>query len=248
MKFFRALSRLLFFAFSTMVRIGQIIWPNLIHGENMHRTLQIRRKWARHLLPAIGVQLEISGIPPDFPCILMGNHRSYLDPFILIHDVDGFPVSKAEVSKWPIIGYGAKVTGVLFLERESTKSRQFTLKRIAQKVSEGFSVFLYPEGTTGDKDHTLAFRPGGFKLAASNGIPIVPVAIEYGSKDDYWVGDDGFLSHFFRRFSEKNVYVSVRYGEAIQSSDAVEMISACKSWIDEQLPILQESLKRRVEN
>lgn len=248
MKFFRASSRLLYFALSTMVRIGQIIWPNLIHGENMRRTLQIRRKWARHLLPAIGVQLEVSGTPPDFPCIIMGNHRSYLDPFILIHDVDGFPVSKAEVSKWPIIGYGARVTGVLFLERESSKSRQFTLKRIAQKVSEGFSVFLYPEGTTGDKDHTLDFRAGGFKLAASNNIPIVPVAIEYGSKDDYWVGNDGFVSHFFRRFSEKKVYVSVHYGEAIQGSDANVLISSCKSWIDEQLPLMQESLKRRVKN
>lgn len=248
MKFFRALSRLLHLLLSMMVGIGQIVWSNLMFGEDIHRTLQIRRKWAHQLIPALGIQLEVSGKPPDFPSIFMSNHRSYLDPFILVHDVDGLGVSKAEVSKWPIIGYGTKVTGVIFLERESSNSRQVTLTRIAQKVAEGFSVFLYPEGTTGVEDHTLDFRPGGFKLAASNNIPIVPVAIEYGSKDDYWVGDDGFLSHFFRRFSEKNVFVSVRYGAVLQSSDAVEMISATKSWIDEQLPLMQESLKRRVEN
>jgi 1-acyl-sn-glycerol-3-phosphate acyltransferase len=248
MKFFRALSRFFYLILSIMVGIGKIIWSNLMYGKDMHRTLRIRRKWAHHLLPALGIQLEVSGTPTNFPCIFMSNHRSYLDPFILVHDVDGLGVSKAEVSKWPIIGYGTKVTGVLFLERESSNSRQVTLTRIAQKVEEGFSVFLFPEGTTGVEDHTLDFRPGGFKLAASNNIPIVPVAIEYSSKDDYWVGDDEFVTHFFRRFSEKNIFVSVRYGEAIQSSDAVEMIAVCKSWIDAQLPQMQESLKRRVDN
>ena len=247
MKFLRAFFRLLYFTLIAMVRIVQIVGLNVLFGENMPRTLRIRRSWARHWLPALGVQSSVEGNPPDFPCILMGNHRSYLDPFVLVCDVYGLVVAKSELSSWPIFGYGAKITGVLFLKRENPQSRKFTLNRIAQKVAEGFPVFLYPEGTTGALDQTLDFRIGGFILAASNNIPIVPVAIEYGSKDDYWVGDDTFVAHFFRRFSEKKMRVAVRFGFPILGSDATLLSAQCKSWLDAQLPEMQESLKRSAE-
>jgi 1-acyl-sn-glycerol-3-phosphate acyltransferase len=47
------------------------------------------------------------------------------------------PGIKAEVANWPIVGYGAKVTGVLFLKRESAESRKRTLNGIAEKLQEG---------------------------------------------------------------------------------------------------------------
>lgn len=208
---------------------------NLLRGENLNRSMQIRKKWARHLLYAIGVRMEVRGEPPKSPCLIMGNHRSYLDPVVLIHDVVACPVSKAEVSKWPIIGYGAKVTGILFLKRESVNSRKKTLEGIGDQVKNGTSVILFPEGTTHADPQCRSLKPGGFKLAAAENFPVVPVAIEYGNEADYWIGNDTFLPHFLRRFSEKTMKVYVRYGTPMQHDDAEFLRTQTQNWIDKEL-------------
>lgn len=235
MKKLRALWRLLYFAFYTSLRIGQIILNSLIWGKDIRRSMRIRRSWARHLLPAIGIRLSTSGTPPDFPCILMCNHRSYLDPALLVQDVLAYPVSKAEVAHWPIIGYGASVSGVLFLKRESTTSRKITLDGIAERLHAGFAVILFPEGTTHSEPKTTTFRLGGFKLCATEGFPIVPVAIDYANPADHWIGNDTFLPHFMRRFAEREMRVQVCYGEAIWGDDAQAMLEDAQTWIDSEI-------------
>jgi 1-acyl-sn-glycerol-3-phosphate acyltransferase len=171
----------------------------------------------------------------------MGNHRSYLDPALLVRDTNAYGVSKAEVAKWPIIGFGAKVSGVLFLKRESAESRKKTLAGIAEKLHEGYPVMLFPEGTTQSAPTTASFKPGGFKLAAAEGYPIVPVALDFSSTADHWVGKDLFIPHFLRRFSEPEILVQIRYGEAIWSNDPQELLENTQSWIDAELLDIQKS-------
>ena len=235
MKKLRALWRLVLFALYTVCRIMQIVFVSLLPGDSIWKALHIRRAWARWLLPRIGVAARVEGVPPDFPCIIMSNHRSYLDPIVLIMDVLGYPVSKAEVAHWPIIGYGARVSGVLFLKRENMSSRKKTLNGIGEKVREGFPVILFPEGTTHDKPACIDLKRGGFQLAADQGFPIVPAMIEYGETADYWIGNDTFLPHFFRRFGEKRVRVFVRYGPPLLGTDAKELMTQTRAWIDAQL-------------
>ena len=242
MKSVRAIFRLVFFALAVGWLIIRVLWYNLWHGENLRRSLQIRQHWTRAFLPAIGIRIQTSGTPPDFPCILMSNHRSYLDPAILTVDVPGMPVSKAEVSRWPLIGYGARISGVFYLQRENLGSRKTTLNGIEAKVREGFSIILFPEGTTHAEPTTSPLRKGAFYLAAANGIPIVPVALEYGSADDYWFGNDSFLPHFIRRFGEKNMRVAVRYGPAIRNENPDELLAQTQTWIDAQIPDLRREL------
>lgn len=231
----RAAARLVYFAVYTLVRIAQILIGSLFVRDKIQFALRVRRSWARHLLPAIGVRLRVEGAPPDFPCLVLGNHRSYLDPIIIICDVLGWPVSKAEVASWPIVGAGARLSGVLFLKRESLKSRKHTLRGIAEKVAEGWPVILFPEGTTTDLPATAPFRRGSFQLAAQNAVPIVPVAISYSDPRDYWIGDATFLPHFFQCFGKKNVDVWLAYGPTIAGNDAEDLQTRTKEWIDNQL-------------
>ncbi|MDO8971232.1 MAG: lysophospholipid acyltransferase family protein [Saprospiraceae bacterium] len=240
MKKLRAFSRLLYFVFYTSIRVTQIVMSSLIWGIDIRRSMLIRQHWAKHMLPAIGIRIKSSGTPPDFPCILMGNHRSYLDPAVLVHDVFAYPVSKAEVEHWPLIGYGSKVSGVLFLKRESADSRKRTLQGISEKLREGFPVILFPEGTTHSDPTTREFRLGGFKLAVEENIPIVPFAIDYASTEDHWIGNDTFLPHFLRRFGEKEMRVQIRFGEAIWGDDPQELLESAKLWIDAELREIAE--------
>lgn len=239
MKKIRAFIRLFYFAGYTVLRVAQITLSSLVFGENLHRSMRIRKSWARHLLPAIGVRIRTSGTPPDFPCILMGNHRSYLDPILLICDVNAFPVSKAEVASWPVIGFGAKLSGVLFLKRESASSRKRTLDGIAKKLGAGFPVILFPEGTTHSLPTTIPFKSGGFKLAAAARVPVVPVAIDFSSTEDHWIGNDTFLPHFLRRFGERNMQVQVRFGDPIWGEDPQVLLEKSRNWIDSELLDMQ---------
>ena len=232
---FRATARLIYFAGYTSVRIVQILIGSLFVRDKIRYALRVRRSWASHLLPAIGVRLRIAGTPPDFPCLVLGNHRSYLDPVVIICHVLGWPVSKAEVASWPIVGAGARLSGVLFLKRESLKSRKHTLRGIAEKVAEGWPVILFPEGTTTDLPTTAPFRRGSFQLAAQNNIPLVPVAIAYSDPRDYWIGDATFLPHFFQCFGKKSVDVRLVYGPAIAGDNADDLQTQTKEWIDNQL-------------
>lgn len=202
----------------------------------MQRYLNIRRRWTRNcLLPTLGVDVTVLGTPPDFPCILMCNHRTYIDPAVISRDVSGFPVSKAEVANWPIIGTGAKLTGVLYIKREDPQSRKNTRNAIGDKVLEGFPVILFPEGTTHDRPQTLPFRPGAFSLAAGQGIPVVPVAIDFEHPEDYWLGTDTFLPHFIRCFGKKRTAVVIHYGAAIRNNDPDALLGETRNQVDQFL-------------
>ncbi len=240
MKTLRGVYRLLFFVFFTILKSNQMVFNNLLFGVDMRRTLRIRQSWARGLLSHIGIKMHVEGSPPDFPCILAANHRTYLDPAVIAHDVLGYGVAKAEVGNWPVIGWGARVAGVLFLKREDMNSRKATLSGIAEKVKEGFPVILFVEGTTHTQATTIDFKTGGFKLAANEGFAVVPAAIECRSAEDYWVGNDTFLPHLFRRLCEKERHVYVRHGPAVRSDDAQALMQQTKNWIDAELLDIQK--------
>jgi lyso-ornithine lipid O-acyltransferase len=241
MKKIRAIYRLLLFAVATTLKISQISLYGLLLGADARRNVEMRGRYLHWLLRQLGVRLHVQGEIPDYPCLMMGNHRSYLDPLLVIRDVAGFPVSKSEVAHWPLVGWAAAVTGVLFLKRDSAGSRKATLAGIADKIKAGFPVLLFPEGTTHAEPQTRPLRSGGFKLAASEGFTVVPVMVEYREKADYWINDDTFLSHFIRRFGERRMEVWVHYGQALQSRDAEALMEACKKQLDAELLKVQKS-------
>jgi len=231
-KTFRLVTRFLFFAVYTTLIVSEIWLRNRILGSDVRRSMRIRRRWARNLLQGLGVSVKIEGTAPDFPCLMVSNHRSYIDPILILRDVYGYPVAKAELANWPLIGKGAKMAGILYLRRESAGSRSGTLRQILEKIDAGFSVIIFPEGTTSALFGTLPFKKGGFKLAAQAKIPVVPVALVFADKRDFWVGKDTFFSHAKRRFGEKKTHIKLCYGTEIKSDNPEVLLSKSQSWID----------------
>ncbi len=201
----------------------------------MRRSMRIRRRWATTLLRGLGVKLTQKGEIPDFPCILISNHRSYLDPILMLQHVDAYPVAKAELANWPVIGKGAKLAGILYLKRENIKSRAGTLQAINDIIINGFQVIIFPEGTTSALEGTLPFKRGVFQLASKMNIPMIPVAVMFQHKEDFWVGKETFLQHAGRRFREKEINVTLHYGPVIQGETPDALLDASKAWIDEKL-------------
>ena len=207
----------------------------LVFGHDYTWTLRTRRKFARFLLWFLNVEFEQKGTAPQGAYIFIGNHRSYMDPVLAHQDMMALPVAKAEIGDWPIIGWGVKISGVLLVKRENKGSRKQTRQNIVTTIRDGHSVLVYPEGTSHARPTTLDFKPGTFRIAVENKIPIVPVAVEFKDPADAFINDDQFVAHFFNSFRKPKMYAKVRFGEPILSDDAEALIRQTKDWIDRQL-------------
>jgi len=204
-------------------------------GNNLDRALRIRKQWFWLINKSLGVQVEIYGTMPTEPGLLVCNHRSYFDPIVVMQFLLALPVGKAEIETWPIIGYGAKVSGSIFVNRKTKEGRDKARKDIIQTLQNGYFVINYPEGTTHTNPQTNDFKPALFKDAAQEGFIIYPVVQEYQQDADAWIGDDTFLRHFFECFGKRKTYMRLSYGPPLKSNSGEELMQLSKQWIDKEL-------------
>lgn len=236
MSTFRLLWRLLFFVVYTTRIVAEIWIRQVLFKADIRTAMHIRRRWAKHLLTNVGVRLSTHGLPPDYPCILVANHRSYLDPILMLCHVNAYPVAKAELADWPLMGKGAQLAGILYLRREDGRSRANILKVMAERLTSGFSIIIFPEGTTSSLTGTLPFKRGVFQLAARDGWPVVPVALDFADPRDFWVGRVTFMQHAWSRFGQPTIEVALHYGTPLQGTDAEQLSATARTWIENTLP------------
>jgi len=234
--------RFLFFIIISIFYMTRIFLTNLILAKSMDRTLNIRRNCFRRFIQALGVEVEVVGNLPKETCIVMSNHRSYFDPLTIMKDVLILPVIKAEVSKWPLIGQGAEMSGVVFVNRTSRESRKETVEKMEKILDDGYNIIIFPEGTTHDQPTTIDFKMGAFKVAAEKEIPIIAVAIEYTTNDDYWIGDDTFVPHFLSCFGKVKTQVRIEYSDVIRATDPQELMDKTKAWIDAKMLTMRQDM------
>ncbi len=177
-------------------------------------------QWAKRLNEMLDIVVEVDGDINKKNCLILANHRSYIDIPVLYSILPGIFLAKKEVSKWPILGNAANLVGTIFVDRESKKSRRKAREEILKKLQEGERIYVFPEGTTSSGPKLLEFKYGIFKIAAENSLTIQPVAIQYSDKNDAWVNEDTFINHFLRTFSKKRVFVKVTFCKPIVDSDA----------------------------
>lgn len=228
--------RLAFFAVYTARIVAEVYWRRVWLRSDTSRVMAVRQRWAVRVLHGVGVRTTVEGKPPDFPCLLVANHRSYLDPILLLRDVHAYPVAKAELANWPLIGKGAQWAGILYVQRERGASRVSTLKAIADVIQvERFSVVLFPEGTTSGLPGMLPLKKGAFRAAAKWELPVVPVAICFDDERDFWVGQDSFLQHAWKRFQGRSISVRICYGPVLKHADSETLEQETRDWIEHRL-------------
>lgn len=193
------------------------------------------QRWAREVVRDLNIELTIDGEVPTEPALLVGNHRSYMDVVAVAHAVPCTFMAKLEVARWPLIGLGARLGNSIFVSRADAASRRRARDQVSKTLKAGNFVTVYPEGTTSAGPGLLPFRPGVFAMAAREGFPVVPMAIEYGSRDDAFVGDDAFVSHFLRSFSRPRVAIRLVFGPRLLATDADELRTCAWNWVRQSL-------------
>jgi 1-acyl-sn-glycerol-3-phosphate acyltransferase len=141
-----------------------------------------QRTWARGLVRVWGVEVQVHGaesVDTTQSYVVMSNHLSYADIvalFLALPIIPGF-MAKSELTKIPFLSQALRSGGHVVIERQQHASAMQTIEQAAAQVRDGKTVLVFPEGTRGDSDTIGDFKKGGFHLAKSAGVPILPVGL-----------------------------------------------------------------------
>jgi len=154
--------------------------------------------------------------------VIISNHLSYLDGFVLGSIFSGVFVSKREVKKWPVIGLWTTLGGTIFINRQRKDQLPSLIAEITRKLRDDVNVLLFPEGSSTNGERMLPFQTAPLAAPLRNRSIIVPVTLTYKSVDDkpiseanrdliYWYGegDADFVPHFWKLLSLRSVEVIV---------------------------------------
>lgn len=183
-----------------------ILWPTVAFlprlaagtapQAGMHR-------WARRLVPALGIELEIQGqLRPDLP-LWVANHLSWVDPVILMSLRPMGTIAKHEVAGYPVIGRFAQHSGIQFVDREDPTSRAAALVSLMASLRKDEDMLLFPEGTTTRGERLAEFYEGGLRLAYCLGLPAQPLRIASPTAHYAWTGGETLLPHIQTLFSTR---------------------------------------------
>lgn len=136
----------------------------------------------RHLL---GIRVVVVGAEhiPNEPCIIISNHQSAWETVGLqtLFSPCVF-VLKEDLLKIPFFGWGLAAVKMIAINRDASKA---ALKKVAEqgidRLKQGISVVVFPEGTRSDPHDLLPFQIGGAYLATKSNVPVVPVLHNAGT-------------------------------------------------------------------
>ena len=213
---------------------------SLFRGATIKVGYKHRRHWARNSMRIEGIQLvEKQGKITVPVALVVSNHRSLLDPVIQAAYIDAHIIAKDTVGNLPVIGKGARMTGIVFVKREKLRSRLAARNATKDLLEQGINVLVYAEGTTGTNKASDRFKPGTFAIATELDIPVIPVAIDYMKKKDFWTSG-GMGSQIMRQTGKWRTNAKLRIGDPIYGGDAVILMNETKAWIDSNLSEMQE--------
>ena len=126
--------------------------------------------------------LRVSGaehLDPVQPHIVVANHASYLDGFIITAalDISIHFIVKGELARFLPARLLLQRFGVEFVDRFNSTRAASDVKRITRKSEAGQTIVFFPEGTFTSFPGLQPFRMGAFVTAARTGVPVTPVAI-----------------------------------------------------------------------
>ena len=178
----------LYFGFSFIYHYPKVILAsrkNKKDGDNLAR--KYAKNFGKTLFNATGKRLDIIiKDEQDFnsiknePVVVVSNHQSNSDIILLLGYFPkeiGF-VAKKEMETWPIVSFWMKKIQCVFLDRNNPREGIKSIKEAAEKIKEGYSIVIFPEGTRSKDGKVGEFKKGSFKLASEPGVKIVPVTIK----------------------------------------------------------------------
>jgi lyso-ornithine lipid O-acyltransferase len=159
------------------------------------------------------------------PIVYVSNHSSWLDILVLGGRLDACFISKAEVTRWPLISWIARLGRTVYVRRQRTSTGR-ERDDMRGRLAGGDNLILFPEGTSSDGSRVLPFRSAFLSIAelpvTPDGRPplVQPVSVVYDRLGYLpagranrplfaWYGDMDIGSHFWRLAQHRGLRATV---------------------------------------
>ncbi|MBE3637152.1 1-acyl-sn-glycerol-3-phosphate acyltransferase [Mangrovicoccus sp. HB182678] len=158
----------------------------------------------RIVLRLLGLRWQVEGPEDPAARLVVANHVSWLDIFVLNARGPVYFVAKSEVAGWPGIGLLARATGTVFIARDRRQAAA-QAARLRDRLAAGHRLVLFPEGTSSDGRRVLRFRSAMFAaLRDLPGLRVQPVTLAYRAPPGCdprfhgWWGDMDLAPHLLQ--------------------------------------------------
>lgn len=172
---------------STIIVLFPFLFVSILKESWYPFFFKLARIWAKVILIGMGFKTKIKReqiTEAKGSYMFVANHTSMLDIMLMLVSVKNpfVFVGKKELAKIPLFGFFYKRTCIL-VDRNCVKSRKGVFLRAQNRLNQGLSICIFPEGLVPEVDVELApFKDGAFRLAINHQIPIVPLTFADNKK------------------------------------------------------------------
>ena len=212
----RAFFLLTVFLLATLIAF---FWQKFLLRFKLKQRKTFPNRFHRFLCRLFGIRITVIGRPiRDRGVLMVGNHASYLDILIISAIAHVSFVGRSDVADWPLFGAMAKLQETVFVVRSRRSGAGESRDLIRERLREGDTLVLFPEGTTTDGNRVIAFKSslmgavetdmGTDQTGRRRAVPVQPFSIAYvrrhgmplGREDRpyyAWYGDMELLPHLW---------------------------------------------------
>ena len=162
-----------FIFFSPIMILCTIFFPSQLY--------KFARFISKGIFMSFNIKIKIIGeFPVDGPYILMHNHTSFLDLFLLPTIIKGKYTGIIAKKNFniPIIGYLLRKLKAIPIQRSNISSAKESIKLAESLVGKGFHIAIFPEGTRTITGKLNPFKKGGFHMAINTNTKILPILVQ----------------------------------------------------------------------
>jgi 1-acyl-sn-glycerol-3-phosphate acyltransferase len=199
----------------------------IAHGKDPRRDDTVR-EWSQRLLHVMGVRVTAHDAPDDLPrgAVLVANHGSWLDIFLIYTRAPGHFIAKTEIRGWPLIGGMIDRVGTFFIERGSPRHARLINAQIAHMLRAGRIICIFPEGAVNEGHEMLPFHSALFEPAIEAEAQVIPVALRYVGADGKtsmvanYAGSMTLLQSVWRIVSHRGLHAELHFLPPVPTTNA----------------------------
>jgi 1-acyl-sn-glycerol-3-phosphate acyltransferase len=188
----------------------------------------IRKIWTRCLLLSTGGKINLHGV--DLSSIdlrntmVVSNHISWLDTVVMLRLCYLRYIGKVEMLKWPFLSMIIKAGGTIFINRRNKRELLTLNQQVANVLTDGATIGLYPEGTTSDGVKILPFKAPILEAALMAKSNVIPVVLSYRKEDNKLATEVTFskvnwLTTVINTLKLENLVINVTILPIVRSTD-----------------------------
>lgn len=187
---------------------------------------------SRAALAIIGINVVQKNVTSQIPdhSMIVSNHLSYMDVFIISSKFPTCFVTSVEMKNTFFLGHLCMLGGCLFVDRKNRRKIHKEVKELTMALKHKLNVVVFPEATSTDGAHVYPFKPPMLQAAIDAHAEILPLCLNYRKLDGeivskknhelvFWFGDKPFFEHALALFAKKRVEVELSVLNVVEAKN-----------------------------